>query len=235
MRFSGRSENLIDDVGEAEILVDRQDEVVDRQRLGGDLLLGDEHVGVVLREGAHAHQPMQRAGRLEAMHLAELAELVGQVAVGLEPVLEDLDVARAVHRLDDEHALVVLARLRQEHVFAERRHVAGRDPERGVHELRRVDLLEAGGGLAAADVVLQRLEQRPAVRMPEHRARRLLLEMEQVHLAAELAVVALLGFLDLLEVGVELLLLGEGGAVDARQHLAVASRRANRRPPPSSA
>ncbi len=45
--------------------------------------------------------------------------------------------------------------------------------------------------------------------------------MEQVHLAAELAVVALLRFLDLLEIGLELLLLGEGGAVDAAEHLAV--------------
>ncbi len=57
--------------------------------------------------------------------------------------------------------------------------------------------------------------------MPEHRAGRLLLEVEQVHLAAELAVVALLRLLDLLEIGVELLLLGERGAVDAREHLAV--------------
>ena len=45
--------------------------------------------------------------------------------------------------------------------------------------------------------------------------------MEQIHLAAELAVVALLGFLDLLEIGVELVLFGEGGPVDARQHLAI--------------
>src|SRR6516162_1421989 len=57
--------------------------------------------------------------------------------------------------------------------------------------------------------------------MPEHGAWRLFLEMEQIHLAAEAAVVALLGFLDLLEIGVELLLLGECGAVDARKHLAV--------------
>ena len=46
--------------------------------------------------------------------------------------------------------------------------------------------------------------------------------MEQVHLAAEPAVVALLGFLDLLEISVELFLLGEGGAVDAREHRIVA-------------
>ena len=33
--------------------------------------------------------------------------------------------------------------------------------------------------------------------VPEHGARRFFLEMEQIHLAAELAVVALLGFLEL--------------------------------------
>ena len=57
--------------------------------------------------------------------------------------------------------------------------------------------------------------------MPEHGAGPFLLEMEQVHLAAELAVVALLRFLELMEIGVELLLLGEGGAVDAGQHRVV--------------
>ena len=45
--------------------------------------------------------------------------------------------------------------------------------------------------------------------------------MEQIHLAAEFSVVALLGFLDLLQIGVEFFLLGKGGAVDARQHFAV--------------
>ena len=155
------------------------------------------------------------------MDLAELGELERQIAVGLEAVLEDLDVAGAVHRLDHEGALVLGARLGEEHVLAEGGHVAGRHPERGVHELRRVHLDIAGLALAAADVGFEHLEQRPAFRMPEHRAGRLLLEMEQIHLAAELAMVALLGLLDLLEIGVELLLLGEGGAVDAGQHLAV--------------
>ena len=51
--------------------------------------------------------------------------------------------------------------------------------------------------------------------MPEYRAWRFLLEMEEVHLAAELAVVALLGLLDLLEVGVEFVLGRERRAVDA--------------------
>ena len=57
--------------------------------------------------------------------------------------------------------------------------------------------------------------------MPEHRARRFFLEVKEIHLAAELAVVALLRLLDLLQVGLKLLLLGERGAVDAREHFAV--------------
>ena len=117
-------------VVEAEIPIDRQDQIVDLEDFLGDLLLGDEDVRVVLGEGAHAHQPVQRAGRLEAVHLAELGDLERQIAVGFEPVLENLDVAGAVHRLDHVSALVLLARLDQKHRIAECRHVAGGDPQR---------------------------------------------------------------------------------------------------------
>src|SRR5437762_12811170 len=46
--------------------------------------------------------------------------------------------------------------------------------------------------------------------------------MKQIELAAELAVVAPLGFLELLQIRVELFLFGERGAVDAREHRIVA-------------
>ena len=158
-------------------------------------------------------QAVQRAGRLVAMHAAELGDLHRQVAIALEAVLEDLHVARAVHRLQREDALVL--GLGDEHVGVVGLPVARRLPQRSLEELRRVDLDVAFRVLAAAHVGDQPLEQRPALRVPEHRARRVVLEMEQVHLAAELAVVALLGFLELLEVGGELLLVAERGAVDA--------------------
>ena len=83
---------------------------------------------VVLGEGAHPHQPVQCAGGFEAVHLAELGDLERQIAIGFQPVLEDLDMARAVHRLDDEGALVFFARLDQKHAVAERRHVARGHP-----------------------------------------------------------------------------------------------------------
>ena len=44
----------------AEVLVDREDEIIDLQRLLSDLVFRDEHVRVVLGEGAHAHQTVQR-------------------------------------------------------------------------------------------------------------------------------------------------------------------------------
>ena len=92
---------------EAEIGVGRQDQVVDLEALLGHLLLGAEHMRVVLGEGAHAHQAVQRAGRLVAMHDAEFGHAQRQFAIGAQAVLEDLDMARAVHRLDGEDALVL--------------------------------------------------------------------------------------------------------------------------------
>jgi hypothetical protein len=55
--------------------------------------------------------------------------------------------------------------------------------------------------------------------VPEHHARRHFVDVEQVEFLAQLAVVALLGFLDALDVLVELLLVGPGRAVDALQLL----------------
>ena len=66
-RLSGRVESFTTTLLEAEIRIGRQDQVVDLQALGGELLLGAEDVRVVLREGAHAHQAVQRAGRLVAV------------------------------------------------------------------------------------------------------------------------------------------------------------------------
>jgi hypothetical protein len=106
----------------------RQDHVVDLERLLGDLLFGHEDMGVVLGEGAHAHQPVQRARRLEAVHLAEFGELERQVAVRLQSVLEYLHVARAVHRLDGVDARVLLALGGEKHHVRIGRDVAGRDP-----------------------------------------------------------------------------------------------------------
>ena len=53
----------------------------------------------------------------------------GRSRYDLQPVLEDLDVARAVHRLDGVDALVLLALGGEEHHVVVGRDVAGGDPQ----------------------------------------------------------------------------------------------------------
>jgi len=79
--------------------VDRQDQLVDLVALFGELLLGAEDMRVVLGEGTHAHEAMQRTRRLVAVDRAKFGEAHRQLAIGAQAVLEDLHVAGAVHRL----------------------------------------------------------------------------------------------------------------------------------------
>ena len=224
---------LDENIFEAEVFVDRQHQIVDLEAFLHDLIFGDEDVGVVLREVAHAQHAVQRARRFIAMDFAELGDFQRQVAIAFEPVLINLHVARAVHRLAAEHALI--RQRGRKHVLAVVLPVAREFPEMLFHHVGRVDFLIAGLLLLAAHVRNQRLKQRPTLGVPEHRARRFFLEMEQIHLAAELAVVALFGFLDLLQVSVEFLLGREGSAVNALQLRIVCNRRANKRRQTSAA
>ena len=83
-------------------------------------------------------------------------------------------------------------------------------------------MLVAPGALLLLDIVFQFLPDRVAVGQ-EHRqtAAHQVVGHEQPHLLADLAVVPLAGFLLLLLPGVQLLLVVEGHAVDAGEHLVV--------------
>src|SRR6185437_9409955 len=111
----------------------------------------------------------------------------------LEAVLEDLHVAGTIHRLDGVNPVV--GRLGEKHVLAELFPVPRLLPERDVHELRRVDFVVAGGALTLPHVADQALEDTPALRVPEDGARRLLLQVEEIELAADAPVIALLRLL----------------------------------------
>ncbi len=196
-------------VGEAQILVDLVQQLAEADRLALDLVLGAEDMGVVLREIAHAQDAVQRARRLEAVARAHLGHAQRQLAIAAEPDVEDLDVARTVHRLQREDALrrigheflqaaLVLAEI---HVLAELLPVARLFPQLAVDELRRLHLDIAAGLELASQVALERAPERPALGVPEHHARRFFLLMEEAHLAADPAMVALLGLLDAHEVG----------------------------------
>ena len=88
-----------EDVGKAEVAIDRLEQIADADRLRGDLLGRAEDVGVVLGERAHAHQAVEGAGRLVAVTRAELGHPQRQITVAVQALVEDLHMRRAVHRL----------------------------------------------------------------------------------------------------------------------------------------
>jgi hypothetical protein len=168
---------------------------------------------------------VQRARWLESVARAELGHAQRQLAVAAKPLVEDLHVAGAVHRLQREDALLVVFEefaqaflvLAQIHVLAELLPVARRLPQLAIDELRRLHFLIAGGVELPSQVALQRAPERPALRVPEHHARGFFLLVEEAHLAAEAAVVALFGLLNAVQVRLQVLVGEKDRAVDALQ------------------
>ena len=171
-------------------------------------------MGVVLGKAAHAQQAVHDAGALVAIDGAELAVARGQIAVGLERVLVDEDVERTVHGL---HAVFRVVQFHGgEHVLRVVAVVAGGLPEVGAGDVRGEDERVAAAEILVAHPVFHLFADEAALGMPEDEAGAgELLNGEQVELLAEQAMVALLGFFELVEVVVELLLGVERRAVDA--------------------
>ena len=182
----------------------------------GDLLLGAEDVRVVLGDVADAEEAVQRAGELVPVQRRALGVADRQVAVAAQRGAEQEHVPRAVHRLQRRVRLLALAG-DEEHVLAELLPVAARDPDARVVDQRRLHLGVAAPQVLAAAEILELVPEHHPLRVPERRAGRLLGEVEEVELAAEPAVVARLRLLEPLEVGVEIGLRVEGGAVDPGQ------------------
>jgi hypothetical protein len=139
--------------------------------------------------------PVQCSGRFVAHAGAEFAVADRQFAVAVQAVVEDLHVAGTIHRL---HRVGPLLGLGEEHVVLVVVPVAGFFPQLDIEDLRTADLLIAGIAIDLAHVLFDRLPDLPALGVPEHQAGRFFLHVEQVELLAELAMVALLGFLDAL-------------------------------------
>ena len=172
---------------------------------------------VVLGEAADAHQAVQHAGLLEAVHGAELGPAQRQVAVGAGRALVDLYVERAVHRLGVIIYAVDVHR-RVHRVFVELE-VAGGQPEVLAADMRGVHQAVAALEMFVLPVGLDLVAHPRAVGMPQHQAGAdEFVDAEKIELFAQLAVVALRGFFLLLEVGEEFVLRFESHRVDALQH-----------------
>ena len=170
---------------------------------------------IVLRKAAHAHDAVQAARRLIPVTVAELAIAQRQIPVTLDPLLEDQDMARAVHGLQRIFAFL---RLRDEHVFAVLFPVPGLLPQTLVEQLRALDFLVAIVLINAAHVLLHALPQGPTLWVPENQSRRMVVNMKQVQFAAQFAVVTLLGLFQHRQVLLQVILGRPGGAVNTLQH-----------------
>lgn len=202
----------------AKLLVHGVDEVDHAHDLVGQLIGTHKQVGVVLVKAAHAEQAVQGAAQLVAVHQANLAGADGQLAIGVRLGGVHQHAARAVHGLN---AVLFVVNDGGVHVVLIVIPVARGLPQLLVHDERRGDLHVAGLAMDLAPVVQQRVLKDHAVGQEEREAGGLVTHHKEVHLAADLAVVALLGLLQHVHVLVELLLGGKGDAVDAGEHLVV--------------
>src|SRR6266536_5292337 len=200
---------------EPEAAVERAEVVDAAVELRRHLLLRAEDVRVVLRHVPDAREPVQRTRQLVAVQRRRLGVAERQVAIAAQGASEEEHVPRAVHRLDPVDLVVVERDL--EHVLPELLPVPRGHPERLVVDERRLHLDVAAPRVLAPAQVLELVPDRHPFRVPERGARRVPVEVEEVELNAEPAMVALLCFLEPRQVRVEILLLVEGGPVDARQ------------------
>src|SRR6266550_1684242 len=130
---------------------------------------------------------MQRSRRLVAVQRSCLGQAYGKLAIAARPRCVDEAVAGTVHRLEAEELLVAGLLLDEEHVLAELLPVPRGLPEALLEDQRRLHLEVAALGVLSAAQVLEDVPDHHPLRMPERRARRDLLEMEEVELDAEAA------------------------------------------------
>ena len=224
----GGTQRELDRIGKAEVAVYPVCQLAKGAHFGHDLVFAAEDMRIVLRELAHAHQSVQRAMRFVAMAAAVLVNAQRQVAIALDPLAEDQHMRRAVHGLE-RHPLRLARNDRpfvfgighfvrdDEHVFAIFAPVARLFPLPGIHHLRGLDLAIARPVNGAAHIGFQLAPDDITPGMPENAAMRLFLQVEQVHLAPQLAVIALGRFLQPHEMVRQLLLVEPAGAVNAGQ------------------
>ena len=103
--------------------------------------------------------------------------------VGDHPVVENLNVRGAVHRLED-HVLTHL-----KHVVGVMVEVTRPLPEAGLEQLRAPNLLVSRGIEPLANVLLDQAIEQPAPRVPENRSGSFFLNVEQAKLRADYTVI----------------------------------------------
>ena len=150
------------------------------------------------------------------MARAELAVAQWEISITAKPLIEYLHMPRAIHRLD---RVITILRCCREHVLLVIFPVPRTFPKAAIQNLRTTHFLVAMIAIHTPHVLLDSLPDRPSLGMPENHAWGLFLKMEKIQLRADLAVIALFGFLEHVQIGILLILFGPGRPVNTLQHL----------------
>ena len=209
-----------------------------------NLLWGAEKVGIILGETADAREAAELAGLLPAIDGAELSEAHGQITVAAVLAIKDLDVVRAVHRLEEEaldlagadvvHQRAAVSLLIRELLKSVALYDGWKLGILIIREVTRspvkIELADVRGeDLEVAllieflgDEVFKLATNDSAFGLPEWEAlANGFIEGEKIHLFSKTAVVTLLRFLKTLKMLVEHGLVFKTGAVDALKRLLV--------------
>ena len=121
---------------------------------------------IVLGERPNAHDAVQRTRWLIPVTRSKLRHPHRQITIAFQALLENLHMARAVHRLQRQRA--VIFRFCREHGFPEFLPVARCFPECAVDELRRFHLEIFRSFQALPHISFALAIQRPAFGVPEN-------------------------------------------------------------------
>src|SRR6266853_5288222 len=170
-----------------------------------DLVGSAEDVSVILGKAADAQQAVHYSRTLVAIDGAEFAQAHRQIAIRLQRIFVDKNVAGTVHRLEAIFGVVEFHGV--EHVLRVVAFVARGKKQLAAGHVRRYDERIAAVQVLFAHPVFHLLADDAALRMPEDQAGSgEFLNRKQVELLPQHAMVALFSFLDAGKVGVEILL-----------------------------
>ena len=214
---AGREVNVV--VAEAEGAKDMEIEAENILDLIFELVGPAEDMGVVLGETAHAEEAVQGAGTFVAVDRAQLAPADRQLTVAALLAVENPDMEGAVHRL--ELVLDLVDVHRRVHVLAVEIEMAGGLPQVLAGDMRGVEQLIVVAIVLVLPEILDQAAQLRPLGLPENEpGADFVADGEQLEFLAEAAMIALLGLFEVVEVFLEVLLVEEGGAIDALQHIA---------------
>ena len=183
---------------ETELLVNTNQQFIECARFANDLIFGAENMRIILYKTANTHQSMQCTTRLIAMARTKFSQTHRQITVRAQAVIENLNMSGTVHRFN---RIFAFFRTGYEHIIFVVIPMTGFFPKGFIHDLGSFDFFITGSIQFFTHMLLNSLPQSPTFGMPKHHTRRFVLQVEQIQLLTQFAMVAFFCFFNALDIG----------------------------------